>query len=147
MSFKCFSCFAFALFFASMLFAQNASNQNDSTKQLYALFDAEWELGLKENPTFASFLGDKRYNDRWTDSSIVAIERRNRHRIETLAALKRISRDDLSASDRLNYDLFQKEYEEVIEAGKFKRYLLPITQQGGVQTIDEITQLMSFETV
>jgi uncharacterized protein (DUF885 family) len=130
-----------------MLFAQNASSQNDSTKQLYALFDAEWELGLKENPTFASFLGDKRYNDRWTDSSIAAIERRNRHRIEMLAALKRINRDDLSASDRLNYDLFQKDYAEAIEADKFKRYLTPLTQQGGIQTIDEITQLMSFVTV
>jgi len=147
MSFKCLSCFAFTLFFAATLFAQNASHQNGATKQLYALFDAEWELGLKENPTFASFLGDKRYNDRWTDSSIAAIERRNRRRVETLVALKRINRNDLSVSDRLNYDLFQKDYEEAIEAGKFKRYLLPLTQQGGIQTIDEITQLMSFETV
>ncbi len=147
MSFKCLSCLVLALFFVSTLVAQNASHQNAATKQLYALFDAEWELGLKENPTFASFLGDKRYNNRWTDSSIAAIERRNRRRAETLAALKTIERNELSASDRLNYDLFQKDYEEAIEADKFKRYLPPITQQGGIQTIDEITQLMSFETV
>lgn len=132
---------------AATVFAQNNSNQNDSTNRLYALFDAEWELALKENPTFASFLGDKRYNDRWADSSLAAIERRDRHRVETLAALKRINRNDLSVADKLNYDLFQKDYEEGIEASKFKRHLTPITQQGGIQTIDEITQLMRFETV
>jgi uncharacterized protein (DUF885 family) len=124
-----------------------AQSKTGATKQLYDLFDAEWELGLKESPTFASFLGDKRYNDRWTDSNIAAIEKRNQHRVETLAALKKINRAELSVSDSLNYDLFQKDYEEAIEASKFKRYLLPITQQGGIQTIDEITQLMSFETI
>jgi len=129
------------------IFARDVSAQNESTQQLYALFDSEWESGLKENPTFASFLGDKRYNNRWTDSSLAAIEKRNQHRIETLAALKKIERNELSASDRLNYDLFQKDYEEAIEAAKFKRYLTPITQQGGIQTIDEITQLMSFGAV
>ncbi len=144
------SFFVFALVFFSAfaaVFAQNNSNPNEATKQLYALFDAEWELGLKENPTFASFLGDKRYNDRWTDASLAAIERRRQHTNETLAALKRINRNELSASDKLNYDLFQKDYQETIEASKFKRYLIPITQQGGIQTIDEITQLMRFETV
>ncbi len=140
------------LVFATLLFSafatvSSAQDKTGATKQLYDLFDAEWEAGLKESPTFASFLGDKRYNDRWTDSSIAAIERRNQHRIETLTALKKINRNELSVSDRLNYDLFQKDYEEGIEANKFKRYLLPITQQGGIQTIDEITQLMSFETV
>ena len=125
----------------------SAQDKTGATIQLYDLFDTEWEAGLKESPTFASFLGDKRYNDRWNDSSLTAIERRNRQRIETLAALKRINRDELSVADRLNYDLFQKEYEEAIEAHKFKRYLLPITQQGGIQTIDEITQLMSFDSV
>jgi uncharacterized protein (DUF885 family) len=136
-----------AVLFSAFSIAIFAQNKTGATRQLYDLFDAEWELGLKESPTFASFLGDKRYNDRWTDASIAAIERRNQHRVETLAALKRINRNELSASDRLNYDLFQKDYEEGIEASRFKRYLLPITQQGGIQTIDEITQLMSFETV
>ncbi len=147
MSVKCLLCSLFALFFVSTLFAQNASNQNEATKQLYALFDAEWELGLKENPTFASFLGDKRYNDRWSDQSLPAIEKRQQHRIETLAALKKINRSELSVSDRLNYDLFQKDYEEAVEGNKYKRYLLPITQQGGIQTADELAQFIRFETV
>jgi len=132
----------------SIVHAQNqASVQNPATMRLYALFDEEWELSLKENPTFASFLGDKRYNDRWSDQSLQAIEKRQQHRLETLAALKKINRNELSASDRLNYDLFQKDYEEAVEGNKFKRYLLPITQQGGIQTADELAQFIRFESV
>ena len=141
------SFFVFVAVLFSTFSIVSAQDKTGATKQLYDLFDAEWEAGLKENPTFASFLGDKRYNDRWTDSSLTAVERRNRQRVETLAALKRINRGELSVADRLNYDLFQKDYEEAIEAHKFKRYVLPITQQGGIQTIDEITQLMSFDAV
>lgn len=124
-----------------------AQNRTGAAQELYALFDAEWEYNLKENPTFASFLGDKRYNDRWTDSSLAAFAKRQQHRVETLAALKKINRGALSAADRLNYDLFGKDLEENIEGDKFKRYLLPITQQGGVQTADDLAQFIRFETV
>ncbi|MDQ3180094.1 MAG: DUF885 domain-containing protein [Acidobacteriota bacterium] len=140
----------FVMFFltASTVFAQNTSSEKSSaTKQLYALFDAEWELSLRENPTFASFLGDKRYNDRWDDASLAAMERRYHHRVETLAKLKQIRRAELSVSDQLNYDLFQKDYEEAVEGNKYKQYLLPINQRGGIQTADELTELMRFQTV
>lgn len=142
---------AFTIFFmliVSTVFAQNTNSaKNSATTRLYALFDAEWELNLRENPTFASFLGDKRYNARWTDLSIAAIEKRHQHRVETLAKLKQINRAELSVSDQLNYDLFQKDYEEAIEGNKFKQYLLPINQGGGIQTVDELAALMSFQTI
>ena len=141
----------FVMFFVltdSMVFAQNTtSEKNSATKQLYALFDAEWELTLRENPTFASFLGDKRYNDRWNDTSLSAIEKRHQHRVETLAKLKQIKRTELSTSDQLNYDLFKKDYEEAVEGNKYKQFLLPINQGGGIQTADELAALMRFQTV
>ncbi len=133
---------------AATVFAQNTNSaKNSATIRLYALFDTEWELNLRENPTFASFLGDKRFNTRWTDVSLAAIEKRHQHRIETLAKLKQISRSELSLSDQLNYDLFQKDYEEAIEGNKFKQYLLPVNQGGGIQTADELAALMSFQTI
>jgi uncharacterized protein (DUF885 family) len=134
-------CFAFQTVFAQK------SNPNEATKQLYALFDSEWEWGLKESPTFASYLGDKRYNTLWEDRSIDAINRRNQHRIETLSKLKQINRDELSVSDKLNYDLFAKGYTEDIEGFKFKGYLLPINQRGGIQTADELAEFLQFTTV
>ncbi len=50
-------------------------------------------------------------------------------------------------SDQLNYDLFQKDLEESIEGYKFKKYLLPITQQGGIQTADDLASFIQFQTV
>ena len=41
-----------------------------------ALLDEAWEWQLRENPMFASSLGDRRYNDRWQDESLAAIARR-----------------------------------------------------------------------
>ena len=73
------SCFLFVLFFVSLffpVFSQNkaASNQNPATENLHALFDAEWQWNLENNPTFASYLGDKRYNTLWNDQSLAAIK-------------------------------------------------------------------------
>ena len=51
---------AFTMLFALIVSTVFAQNTNTATTQLYALFDAEWELNLRDNPTFASFLGDKR---------------------------------------------------------------------------------------
>jgi uncharacterized protein (DUF885 family) len=127
---------------ASTVFAQT-----DAAKNLTALFDSEWQWNLENNPTFASFLGDKRYNDRWGDQSIDAIKKRNQHRVETLAKLKTINRKELSDKDKVNYDLFQKDAESAIENFNTRLYLLPISQRGGIQTADELAEFLQFQTV
>jgi uncharacterized protein (DUF885 family) len=114
---------------------------------LSALFAGEWEWTLRESPTFASYLGDKRYNALWTDVSLDAVNRRNQHRADALARLKKINRVELSAKDRLNYDLFQKDLEEAIEAAKYNSHLLPIKHDGGIQTSDQLAEFLQFQTV
>ncbi len=121
--------------------------KNSETEKLKALFDSEWELNLKENPEFASYLGDKRYNDKWSDRSLAAIETRHKRQLGVLEKLKQIDRSELAVSDRLNYDLFRKDYEEQIERYQFKEFLLPVNQMGGIQTQDEIAQFINFDTV
>src|SRR5919106_228155 len=85
------------------------------TKQFRDLLDSEWEYTLRESPTFASHLGDKRYNDRWPDASLGAIERRHQHKQELLAKLDKVKLADLPSADRLNYQLFRKEVSESLE--------------------------------
>ena len=114
---------------------------------LHKLFDDEWEWTMRENPTWASTLGDRRFNDRWEDASLEAFEARQRHRAETLTRLKTIERARLSAADQLNYDLFRKDLEADLAEFKFRMYLLPINQRGGIQTADELTELLRFQTV
>lgn len=130
------------------VFAQTArSLDNEATRQLYAFFDERWEQRLKESPTFASFLGDKRYNDKWGDNSIAAIERRHREDTEAMDRLKKIDRSKLSESDKLNYDLYLKDLEGDIEGFRYKGWLVPLNQRGGIQTADGITRSLRFTTV
>jgi uncharacterized protein (DUF885 family) len=119
----------------------------DDVSALNKLFDEEWEWTMREFPTFASQLGDRRYNDRWPDVSIEATERRQQHRLQTLARLQKIERERLSAADRLNYDLFRKDLENDIEDFKLRLYLLPVNQRGGIQSEDELAELLRFENV
>ena len=94
------------------------SQEDSATKGLNELLHREWEYELGQNPTRASSLGDRRWNDRWRDLSLEAIKRRHEHKLSVLAELAKIDRSKLSRSDQLNYDLFKKEYETDVEAGR-----------------------------
>lgn len=126
---------------------RDTTNDTASTTALHKLFDEEWEWTIRENPTFASNLGDRRYNDRWEDASLENVERQHQHRLETLKRLEAIPRARLSTADQLNYDLFKKDLENEIEAHRFRLYLLPVNQRGGIQTADELAELLRFQTV
>lgn len=123
-----------------------AAPSAESTK-LHALFDAEWEHAMQTSPTWASHLGDRRFNDRWPDISLAAIEREHQHDREVLKRLAEIDRTKLPAVDQLNYDLFKLSYERGIEGHRFARHLVPLTQRGGIQTEDDLADALRFETV
>lgn len=118
-----------------------------SALALHALFDGEWERGLRESPENASYNGDKRFNDRWADYSLSAIEARNQADRDALAKLKAIDRGDLSVADQLNYDVFAWDLEKGIERQKFREYLSPVGQAGGVQSADGMVEVLQFDQV
>jgi uncharacterized protein (DUF885 family) len=123
------------------------SGKGGAGVMLHKLFDEEWEWMMQQNPTFASSLGDRRFNDRWEDAGLEAAERRQQHRLDALKRLRAIDRARLTPADQLNYDLFQKDLEADAEEFKFRTYLLPINQRGGVQTANELSELLRFQTV
>ena len=63
------------------------------------------------------------------------------------SASERLIAAKLSPEDQLNYDLFKKDLEEDIAGFKFRRYLLPINQRGGIQTADELGERLRFQTL
>ncbi len=118
-----------------------------ATKALHDLFDREWEYKLRESPTRASQLGDRRWNDRWADLSLQAIKRRHDHDVEVLAELSRIDRAKLPKSEQLNYDLFKKDLELSVEGFRFRWYLVPLNQRGGIQNQNDLADSLRFTTV
>src|SRR5690606_11401661 len=64
----------------------------DPRAELRALFDAEWERGLRENPISATFFGDARYNDRLPDASLAAVAASQEADRAALGKLKAIDR-------------------------------------------------------
>lgn len=126
--------------------APAAAPSNEATRALYALFEESWQEDLRESPTWASSVGDRRYDDRWDDVSLEAIARREAGDRARLARLRRIPRAALSPGDALSYDLFERKLVTAIEGQRFRLHLFPINQRVGIQTADEIADQIPFET-
>jgi uncharacterized protein (DUF885 family) len=125
--------------------AQAGQPRTDETARLHALFDQEWERVLKENPTFASSLGDRRYNRRWEDLSLRAVARSHRKNVAVLKRLARIRRAALPPAEQLNFDLFRARYRRAVEGYRFHEFVMPIGQRYGIQLADDIVTALPFE--
>ncbi|MGA1376452.1 MAG: DUF885 family protein, partial [Steroidobacteraceae bacterium] len=137
----------FAVLVFAVLMPATAAATPETETRLRALFDATWQKELAADPLMANYLGDNRYNDRWTDMSAAAIEQRHQHDRATLAALRSIPRASLSPKSQLDYDLFEREYTQRLASQPFKPYLYSINHQGGIQTLHEVTELLQFRSV
>jgi uncharacterized protein (DUF885 family) len=113
--------------------ARLAAGKEPDTKRLHELFKLQWDYTMRENPEFASEAGYPGQNDRWSDISVEAIERRRRELQAPLKVIQSVDRATLSAADQLNHDLFKKNLELDIEGARFKDEYFQITQLSGVQ--------------
>ncbi|MDH4108213.1 MAG: DUF885 domain-containing protein [Gammaproteobacteria bacterium] len=119
----------------------------DATADLEALLAEAWEWRMAEYPVNASRLGDRRYDDRWTDLSLAAFERRHSERREFLRRLQAIDSSGLSAEDQLNYDLFRRELQNSVDGHRYLEHLMPMSQRGGVQSLDNTAEGLRLATV
>jgi uncharacterized protein (DUF885 family) len=118
----------------------------DAAQEFAELLDDAWEWQLRENPVFASQLGDRRYNDQWTDVSIEAIERRQQEQRQLLERLLAIDSTALDETGRLNYDLFRRDLENDINGNRFRTYLMPVSHRGGVQTLEATAEELRLQS-
>jgi uncharacterized protein (DUF885 family) len=124
-----------------------AAETRDATAALHALFEADWERQLRDDPLFATYLGDPRYNDRWPDLSPAAIETQQRAVRESDAALRRIDRAALSPADQLNYDIYATLMADAIAGQRFPTERIPVAQDGGPHTAaEQLLQVLQFRT-
>jgi uncharacterized protein (DUF885 family) len=131
---------------AVFVLSASASAQTEADKLRQLLAD-EWDARMRASPTWASTLGDRRFNDRWDDESPDAHARRHEQDKAFLVRLRGIDPAKLPAADRLNHELFGRELETRIEGFRFRLHLIPLNQRGGIQTADELADSIRFETV
>lgn len=136
---------AFALTLS--LAASAADVRSGEVARLHQLFEEQWEMTLKENPEWATRLGDRRYNREWSDLSESGREQQRARIASALQSLSEIDRSALPADEQVNYDLFRRRNEDQLEAMQFNTHLMPISQRGGIQTLDEFGNRIRLDTV
>ena len=101
--------------------------------ELTSMLDDWWEANLRNNPVFATAIGDLRYNDQLRDSQTaearaeaLALEH------EYLARARTIDPGKLQGQDRLSWEIFVRDREEAIASARFPEWMLPVGQFGNL---------------
>lgn len=118
----------------------NGTGLNDS-QRFDEIVNLTYEYTMLSFPEFATYLGDPRGQDRWTDNSAAMVQQRKQDAKTLLAALSNINRHSLSPAEQVNYDLIFDRQKREIEGQKFPNEFMPINQMGGVQ--QNIAQIMT----
>lgn len=113
-----------------------------ATAALARLGDDYWEAVLREAPTYATYLGDFRYNDRLSDLSDAGRARWTSLAEGFLARLDGIARAELPEGERVSYDILRLQLENGLEEQKHKFWQWNVDQMGGPQA--DFPQLMNF---
>jgi uncharacterized protein (DUF885 family) len=117
-------------------------------KALASLLAEEWEARLRDDPEFASILGDRRYNDRWTDSSPEAIARKFAKNRGFLQRLEAIDPTGFPDQEALNHKLITRDLRESLESEPFEDWLMPVEQMSGVHLrLPQLVPLLQFSSV
>ncbi len=134
-------------FTSILLLIVGVSAQAGPSEDFTTLMADTWNWQLTQYPEFASRLGDRRNNDQWTDISLAAYKRRHAEQSEFLRRLRAIDSSRLSAADQLNYDLYRRDLENDLDSYQYKNYLMPMSQRGGVQSLESTAETVRLATV
>ncbi|GAB2676733.1 DUF885 domain-containing protein [Aliiglaciecola aliphaticivorans] len=122
---------------------------NDAKQQLQQILDEEWLYFLDTNPVYASYLGlgNNQQNSRWQDMSLSALNAVDAHNRNVLEKLSTIDVQQLTQSQKTNYQLFKWQLEMSVEEHKYKSYLIPLDQNQGIQTLDDMANFVPLSSV
>jgi uncharacterized protein (DUF885 family) len=124
------------------------SSVTQRSKELSKLFAEIWEDKLKHSPEFASFLGDKRYNDQLSDFSVQEVNASLARGRGFIQRLSEIDTTGLPEQERLSAELMLRSLIDDQEAAKFKEWQMPVNQFSGFHTdLPNLVNDLQFETV
>ncbi|MGA2747079.1 MAG: DUF885 family protein [Candidatus Sulfotelmatobacter sp.] len=117
-------------------------------KALNDLLAEQWQYTLRTNPTFASMLGDKRWNDKLDDFSQKAIDDDLEQNRKFLVRFEAIDTTGFPEQEVLNKTLMVRDLRSTLEGARFKSWEMPVSQFGGVHIyLPQLVSLVSFTSV
>jgi uncharacterized protein (DUF885 family) len=127
---------------------QSRTSLESRRKALNDLLAEQWEYKLRTSPIFASFLGDKRWNDKLDDFSQEAIDQDAQETQKFLTRFEAIDTSGFPEQEALNKVLMVRDLQMLIEGARFKTWEMPVSQQSGVQIdLPDLVDVLSFQSV
>ncbi|MEM1090302.1 MAG: DUF885 domain-containing protein [Pseudomonadota bacterium] len=102
-----------------------------AAERFQELYEAEWEFRLTESPLLASWVGDKRFNDRLARQTPVDIQRRHRYWQGVLTQLGEIDAAELDREGQVNYAIFERQIRSFVDGVDNLGYLMPFNSDSG----------------
>ena len=97
----------------------------------------QWDEGLKDNPIFASNLGDKRFNTKISSNSSGQFKINKAKEEKSLKELQSFNIELLNDENKLNYKLAELSMLNSIKRMNYPSYLMRLNQRGGIQSFYE----------
>ena len=104
---------------------------NDVDAQFEKLLADEWEMRLQDSPTFATNVGDLRFNDRLGNATIEDTKKEQQQVIKLHQRLLKLDRSQLNSANQTHYDIFNHMLMDAIAEFPFDMHLIPITNRWG----------------
>ncbi|MEN8261937.1 MAG: DUF885 domain-containing protein [Nitrospirota bacterium] len=106
-----------------------------------------WEFILKHNPTFATYIGDHRYNNALEDLSEKSIALQINYFQEIMSGIGKIDKTQLTAENQINYNLFENHLNNHIQLHRYNTHYIPLNHmQGPHIDFPQIIQFHPFKT-
>src|SRR6267154_1396238 len=140
---------AFALVVCGALgAAQAVSSVEARRKALNDLLAEQWEYRLRTSPLFASFLGDKRWNDKLDDLSQAAVDKDLQETQKFLNRFEAIDTSGFPEQEALNKTLMVRDLKMQLDSARFRPWEMPVDQQNGIQIgLPDLVTVLSFQSV
>ena len=118
----------------------------DENQKFLDFLEADWEKTLSNNPLFATYTGDKRFNDKINPNTIDQFEKDRISDLESLKKLNSIDYDKLNPDNKLNYNLKKFDIESDLNLSQFPIYYLRLNQRGGIQSFYETGNRLVYQS-
>src|SRR5262245_12993717 len=107
-----------------------AAAEGSPGARLKALLDEHWEFRLRENPLFATRVGDRRYDDRLPSVAPGDFGRRAAFTKTVRERLAAIDRAALAPPERVDYDMLARILDDDLAELGFRTWRMPLNAEG-----------------